>query len=67
MLGDRPWKFQLTDVERMRQLRSEGASVRRLAKDFETTQWMVSKAHGSRSQRYDLSEPPLSGSAVLRM
>jgi DNA invertase Pin-like site-specific DNA recombinase len=41
-------KFQVTDVERMRQLRSEGASVRRLAKDFETTQWMVSKVTAPR-------------------
>jgi DNA invertase Pin-like site-specific DNA recombinase len=36
-------KFHVTDIERMRQLRSEGASVRKLAKDFETTQWMVAR------------------------
>jgi DNA invertase Pin-like site-specific DNA recombinase len=36
-------KFQPFDVERMRHLRSEGASVRKLAKDFETTQWMVAR------------------------
>jgi len=36
-------KFQVADVERMRQLHSDGASVRKLATDFETTQWMVTK------------------------
>jgi DNA invertase Pin-like site-specific DNA recombinase len=36
-------KFHKTDIERMRQRRSEGASVRKLAKDFETTQWMIAK------------------------
>jgi putative DNA-invertase from lambdoid prophage Rac len=36
-------KFGLSDVERMRRLRSEGTSVRRLAKDFDTTQWMVAR------------------------
>jgi DNA invertase Pin-like site-specific DNA recombinase len=36
-------RFQSTDVDRMRQLRAGGASVRRLAKDFDTTQWMVAR------------------------
>jgi len=36
-------KFHLADVDRMKQLRAGGASVRKLAKDFETTQWMVTK------------------------
>src|ERR1700730_5039591 len=31
-------KFQNADVERMRQLRSEGISIRKLAKDFDTSQ-----------------------------
>jgi DNA invertase Pin-like site-specific DNA recombinase len=36
-------KFQPTDIDRMSELRAGGASVRKLAKDFETTQWMVAK------------------------
>jgi DNA invertase Pin-like site-specific DNA recombinase len=36
-------KFQPTDIETMRRLRSEGTSVRKLAKDFETSQWMVAR------------------------
>jgi DNA invertase Pin-like site-specific DNA recombinase len=36
-------RFQQTDIDQMRQLRSGGTSVRRLAKDFDTTQWMVAK------------------------
>ena len=35
--------FNPSDVERLRALRSQGTSVRRLAKDFGTTQWMVAK------------------------
>ena len=35
--------FNHWDLERLRALRSEGTSVRKLAKDFETTQWMVAK------------------------
>jgi DNA invertase Pin-like site-specific DNA recombinase len=36
-------KFQVTDIERMRELRSKGVSVRKLATDFGTTQWMVAR------------------------
>ena len=35
--------FHATDIERMRELKSRGTSVRKLAKDFETTQWMVAR------------------------
>jgi DNA invertase Pin-like site-specific DNA recombinase len=35
--------FNPSDVERLRALRSQGTSVRRLAKDFGTSQWMVAK------------------------
>lgn len=35
--------FHVPDIERMRQLRAGGVSVRKLATDFETTQWMVSR------------------------
>jgi DNA invertase Pin-like site-specific DNA recombinase len=39
-------KCQPIEVERIRELRSKGTSVRRLAKDFETTQWMVVRLTG---------------------
>jgi DNA invertase Pin-like site-specific DNA recombinase len=35
--------FGSNDVEHLHSLRTEGRSVRRLAKEFGTTQWMVSK------------------------
>jgi DNA invertase Pin-like site-specific DNA recombinase len=34
-------KFQPTEIQQMRELRSQGTSVRKLARDFETSQWMV--------------------------
>jgi DNA invertase Pin-like site-specific DNA recombinase len=40
-------KFQTTDIDRMRELRSNGTSVRKLAKDFATTQWMVARLTNS--------------------
>ena len=40
-------KFQPTDIDQMRELRSTGTSVRKLAKDFETTQWMVARLTNS--------------------
>jgi DNA invertase Pin-like site-specific DNA recombinase len=36
-------RFHAADIERMKLLRSDGTSVRKLAKDFETTQWMVAR------------------------
>jgi DNA invertase Pin-like site-specific DNA recombinase len=39
--------FGPAELERIRVLRKEGASVRRLAKDFATTQWMIAKLLGS--------------------
>jgi DNA invertase Pin-like site-specific DNA recombinase len=36
-------KFHSGDIEKMRLLRSQGASVRKLAADFGTSQWMVSR------------------------
>jgi hypothetical protein len=39
-------QFQSTDIDQMRQLRLNGASVRKLAKDFETTQGMVRSWRG---------------------
>jgi DNA invertase Pin-like site-specific DNA recombinase len=40
-------RFGPAELERIRSLRMEGASVRRLAKDFATTQWMIAKLLGS--------------------
>jgi DNA invertase Pin-like site-specific DNA recombinase len=34
-------KFQEADIERMKLLRSQGTSVRKLARDFQTSQWRV--------------------------
>lgn len=39
-------KFHDADIERMRALRAQGKSVRRLAADFGTTQWMAAKLTG---------------------
>jgi DNA invertase Pin-like site-specific DNA recombinase len=36
-------QFEPSDIERMRLLRSQGTSVRKLAADFGTTQWMAAK------------------------
>jgi len=40
-------RFEPRDIDRMRDLRAGGASVRKLAKDFETTQWMVARLTNS--------------------
>jgi len=36
-------QFAPSDIETMRQLRSQGTSVRKLATDFKTTQWMAER------------------------
>ena len=36
-------KFQSGEIARMRELRSQGVSVRKLAADFGTSQWMAAK------------------------
>jgi len=36
-------KFQPADIDRMKQLRSQGTSVRKLATDFGTTEWMAAR------------------------
>jgi DNA invertase Pin-like site-specific DNA recombinase len=36
-------KFQPAEIQQIRELRSQGTSVRKLAKDFETSQWMVAR------------------------
>jgi DNA invertase Pin-like site-specific DNA recombinase len=39
--------FSTGELERIRTLRTQGASVRKLAKDCATTQWMIAKLIGS--------------------
>jgi DNA invertase Pin-like site-specific DNA recombinase len=39
-------KFQPAEIHQIRELRSQGTSVRKLAKDFETSQWMVARLTG---------------------
>jgi DNA invertase Pin-like site-specific DNA recombinase len=36
-------QFHSSDIERMRALRAKGTSVRKLAADFQTTQWMAAR------------------------
>jgi DNA invertase Pin-like site-specific DNA recombinase len=36
-------QFHSSDIERMKAMRAKGTSVRKLAADFQTTQWMASK------------------------
>jgi DNA invertase Pin-like site-specific DNA recombinase len=54
-------RFPSDDIERMRELRSQGTSVAKLAKDFETTQWMVARiepeVHFRRREFEDLTVP----------
>jgi DNA invertase Pin-like site-specific DNA recombinase len=49
-------KFHTGDIDKMQELRSKGASVRKLAKDFGTTQWMVARVTNG-SSLWDNSQP----------
>jgi DNA invertase Pin-like site-specific DNA recombinase len=40
-------RFGSAELDRIRLLRMQGVSVRRLAKDFATTQWMIAKLMGA--------------------
>jgi DNA invertase Pin-like site-specific DNA recombinase len=40
-------QFHSSDIERMNALRAKGTSVRKLAADFKTTQWMASRLSSS--------------------
>jgi len=42
-------QFHSSDIERMKTLRAKGASIRRLAAEFETTQWMAARLTSSGS------------------
>ena len=43
-------KFHAAEIEKMQQLRAEGKSIRQLAADFGTTQWMAAKIACGKSQ-----------------
>jgi len=40
-------KFHASEIEKMKALRSQGTSIRKLATDFHTTQWMASRLTSS--------------------
>jgi DNA invertase Pin-like site-specific DNA recombinase len=48
-------KFLATEVERMKLLRGQGTSVRKLATDFGTTQWMAARLTDSESGRLKMT------------
>jgi len=43
--------FHLADVDRMRLLRSQGTSIRKLATDFGTSQWMAARLTANNTER----------------
>jgi DNA invertase Pin-like site-specific DNA recombinase len=48
-------RFHVTEIEKMRLLRSQGMSVRRLATDFGTTQWMAARLTDSEPERLKIT------------
>jgi DNA invertase Pin-like site-specific DNA recombinase len=48
-------RFQVTEIEKMKLLRSQGMSVRRLATDFGTTQWMAARLTDSEPERLKIT------------
>jgi putative DNA-invertase from lambdoid prophage Rac len=40
-------QFHSADIERMKAMRDKGTSIRKLAADFQTTQWMASRLASS--------------------
>ena len=44
-------KFHMADIEGMRLLRSQGTSIRKLATDFGTTQWMAARLTANDEER----------------
>jgi DNA invertase Pin-like site-specific DNA recombinase len=48
-------KFITTEIEKMKLLRSQGMSVRRLATDFGTTQWMAARLTDSEPERLEIT------------
>lgn len=48
-------KLLTTEIERMKLLRSQGTSVRKLATDFGTTQWMAARLTDSEPERLKIT------------
>ena len=48
-------RFHVTEIEKMKLLRSQGMSVRRLATDFGTTQWMAARLTDSEPARLKIT------------
>ena len=44
-------KFHASDIEKMRHLRAMGTSIRKLAKDFSTSQWMAARLTNTDTER----------------
>ena len=44
-------KFRAEDIEKMRLLRLQGASIRKLAAEFQTTQWMAARLTNTDTER----------------
>ena len=44
-------KFHSVDIEKMRHLRTMGTSIRKLARDFNTTQWMAARLTNTDTER----------------
>src|SRR3984957_4840171 len=52
--------FQPNEIERIQELRTQGTSVRKLAQDFETTQWMVARLTGASDRLFLNVTDPIS-------
>jgi DNA invertase Pin-like site-specific DNA recombinase len=48
-------RFHVTEIERMKLLRSQDTSVRKLATDFGTTQWMAARLTDSEPERLKIT------------
>jgi DNA invertase Pin-like site-specific DNA recombinase len=51
--------FSAKDIEQLQSRRAKGASIRKLAKDFATTQWMISKLTSETAEPYALTRNQL--------
>ena len=54
-----PRKFHADEIGRMRLLRSQGMSIRKLALDFDTTQWMAGRLNAQNAEQPELARADL--------
>jgi len=54
-----PRKFHADEIGRMRLLRSQGMSIRKLALDFDTTQWMAGRLNAQNPEQPELARADL--------